>query len=135
MRSISDLELVAAQQAREDQLLDDFLDDRLDVILSTKDVGLETRTKLHRLLKSYAKVSNPYRQCVLENMSHLGPGRTERLCMTLKKLVKDTAHWHKVSQGVTASIELDEELEELILGIDDDDLEGLVGEVMARGQL
>jgi hypothetical protein len=132
---MSDQLLLSAQAARQERILDEFIDDRLDVVLSAADVGPEARAKLKNLLKYYAAQPHIYRTCVRDNMSRLGPGRTERTCATIKEMIRSTTRWNTSGFTGSQSPEMDEETETILLSIEDEDLEGLMGEVMARGQI
>jgi hypothetical protein len=69
-------------------------------------------------------------------MKRFGPGRTERVCATLKDLIRGTTKWRNTSGFAGAEfLEMDQETEALLLSIEDEDLEGLMAEVTARGQI
>ena len=126
---MTDAALLAAQQARQEVLLSQEIDRRLDVLLSSKTVGPEARAQLRELLKHYAKNPHPFRACVRDNMKRFGPGRTEKVCATLKDMIRGTTRWRN-SDGVAASApEISEDVETLLLSIPDDDLEKLMLEV------
>lgn len=125
---MTDAQILLAQQAREDRLLEEDIDRRLDVVLSSADVGPEARAHLRGLLKHYAKSPHPFRECVRDNMKRFGPGRTEKVCATLKDMIRGTTRWRHGSEGVAAS-EMDEEIERILLAIPDDALDKLVMEV------
>jgi hypothetical protein len=126
---MTDSALRAAQQTRQEVLLSAEIDRRLDVLLSARTVGPEARSQLRELLKHYAKSPHPFRACVRDNMKRFGPGRTERVCATLKDIIRGTTRWRN-SDGVAASApEVSEDLETLLLSIPDDELEKLVLEV------
>lgn len=137
---MTDLTLVQARQQREDILLDDFIDKRLDVLLSAKTVGPEARRKLRNLLKHYAKKRHPFRACVRDNMKRFGPGRTEAICATLKDIIRGTTKWRgnraldRGSAGIAGLADapaIDEETETLLMSLADRDLEDLLREAMA----
>lgn len=100
---MSDVQLLAAQQAREDRLLDAAIDRRLEILFAgagkapgvseADSVGPEARHKLRFLLKYYAKKDHPFTACVKDNMKRFGPNRTERVCATLKDVIRGTTHW------------------------------------------
>lgn len=127
---MTDSVLLAAQQAREDLLLSEEIDRRLDVLLSAKTVGPEARAQLRELLKHYAKEAQPFRSCVRDNMKRFGPGRTERVCATLKDIIRGTTRWRS-QDGVAASDapEIPEDVVQLLLSIPDGELDKLVLEV------
>lgn len=120
-----DEQLLLAQQARDDRLLDEEIGKRLDVLLSAKDVGPEARAHLRGILKHYAKDPHPFRACVKDNMKRFGPGRTERVCATLKDIIRGTTKWRNHHDGVAAS-EISEEVEKVLLSVTEDDLQKIV---------
>ena len=75
-----------------DYSLMDTFDQQFDLYLSSKNVGPEARYKLRNLLKYYAKKPHPFRACVRDNRKRFGPG-TERVCATLKDIIRGTTHW------------------------------------------
>lgn len=135
----SDAQLAAAQQAREDRMFDEWLDEQMarlldGVQLSEADtVGPDARHKLRGILKHYAKMPHPFRACVKDNTKRFGPGRVERVCAVLKDIIRGTTHWrghpgedHGSPGAVAASDSaplLDESTEKLLLAIPDDRLE------------
>lgn len=123
---IADPEVKAAQAAREERLLNDFIDERLDVLLSHEDVSPRERTMLRNLLKHYAKMAHPFRACVRDNMKRFGPGRTEKICATIKDMIAGTHRWRSVE--TSDAPDLSERMEEILMAIDDDDLEMIVME-------
>jgi len=125
---VTDAQLLLAQQAREDLLLEEEIDKRLDLLFSAKDVGPDARAHLRGILKHYAKDPHPFRACVKDNMKRFGPGRTERVCATLKDIIRGTTKWRNHHDGVAAS-EIPEEVEQLLLSIPEDALERIVMEV------
>lgn len=124
------IELSAAREARQEKILLEQIDERLDILLSHSDVGPHARSNLKHLLAHYAKMPKPFSACVRDNMKRFGPGRTEKVCATLKDMIRGTHNWRK-GEGVHASDapELDEETEQLLLSIPDDKLERLVLEI------
>ena len=117
-------ELATARAAREGKLLDEFLDRHLDVLLSSKDVGPDARVKLRKLLSHYAKQPHPFRACVRDNMKRFGPGRTERVCATLKDIIRGTTRWRKAAD-VVASVPIDDEVAAVLLSLEDRDIDRL----------
>ena len=142
---MTDRELRAAQRAREDLLLDDVIDRRLEVLFAPPGTGAATpgvsqadtvgpgaRHKLRGLLRYYAKKDHPFTACVADNMKRFGPNRTERVCATLKDIIRGTTHWrghpeldHGAPGAVAASgaPEIDAEVAELLLSMSESDLE------------
>lgn len=125
---MSDAQLLLAQQARIAALYDEELDRHLDVLLSEADtVGPDARSKLKGILKHYAKDPHPFTACVKDNMKRFGPGRTERVCATLKDIIRGTTHWrgHPASDhgSVGMAEPIDEDVERLLLSIPDAKLE------------
>lgn len=99
---MTDAQLLAAQQAREDRLLDAAIDGRLEILFAKTEhpgvsqattVGPHARHKLRGLLRYYAKSKQPFTDCVHDNMKRFGPNRTERVCATLKDIIRGTTHW------------------------------------------
>jgi hypothetical protein len=103
---VTDPELLAAQRAREDLLLDRVIDNRLEMLFSlataavphpgvsqASTVGPKARHQLRFLLRYYAKKEHPFTACVHDNMKRFGPGRTEAVCATLKDVIRGTTHW------------------------------------------
>ena len=123
-------ELQLARQEREDRLLLADIDQRLDVLLSHADVSPQARGHLRKLLAHYAKSPHPFRACVRDNMKRFGPGRTERVCATVKDMIRGTHKWRS-GDGIAASDapEITEEVEALVLSLPDDALDKIVMEV------
>lgn len=99
---MTDAQLAAAQREREDRLLDAAIDQRLEVLFAEEahpgasqanTVGPESRHKLRFLLRYYAKKDHPFTACVHDNMKRFGPNRTERVCATVKDIIRGTTHW------------------------------------------
>lgn len=122
---IEDLRL--AQQEREDRVLLAEIDARLDVLLSHADVSPQARNQLRQLLKHYAKNPHPFRACVRDNMKRFGPGRTERICATVKDMIRGTHKWRDGGGGIAASApEIGEEATKILLSLPDDELDKIV---------
>lgn len=128
---MTDIQLAEAQAQRDDLLLAEAIDSRLDILLSHADVSPTERNHLRRLLQHYAKSPHPFRACVRDNMKRFGPGRTEKVCATVKDMIRGTHRWR--GQGVEASDapEVTPEVERLLLSIPDDQLDRLMMEVTA----
>lgn len=141
---MTDAQLLKAQQDREDRLLDVEIDRRIDLLFSELEhpgvsqastVGPSARHKLRFLLRYYAKKDHPFTACVADNMKRFGPNRTERVCATLKDVIRGTTHWrghptldHGAPGAVAASDqapEIDFEVAELLLSLSEHDLEVL----------
>ena len=145
---MTDALLLAAQQAREDLLLDEAIDRRLEVLFAAgipgvgtvtpgvseaSTVGPDARHKLRFLLRYYAKKPHPFRACVADNMKRFGPNRTERVCATMKDIIRGTTHWrghpeldHGAPGAVAASDQpptIDEEVAEILLSFSESQLE------------
>jgi hypothetical protein len=95
-------------------------------------VGPDARHKLRGLLRYYAKKDHPFTACVSDNMKRFGPNRTERVCATLKDIIRGTTHWrghpeldHGAPGAVVASNApaIDEEVAQLLLSLSESDLE------------
>lgn len=127
---ILDEQLQLAQESREDEILSDELDLRLDVLLSHSDVSPDARAHLREILKHYAKNPHPFRACVRDNMKRFGPGQTEKVCATVKDMIKGTHKWRNSGGGAlaAASPEITDELEQILLSIDEDALDSIVME-------
>lgn len=154
---MTDASLAAAQQTREDRLLDAAINRRLEVLFShasshashpgaseADTVGPGARHKLRFLLRYYAKKDHPFTACVHDNMKHFGPNRTERVCATLKDIIRGTTHWrghpeldHGAPGAIAASDDqppvIDEEVANFLLSLSDSELEILFSE--SRGIL
>jgi hypothetical protein len=129
-----------ALQRRQERELDTEINRRIDLIFSNESilfseadtVGPHQRHQLRGLLRHYAKQAHPFRACVKDNTKRFGPGAVEKVCATLKDLIRGTTHWRghpeldHGSPGVTASDDdppmIDEELGNLLLSIDEDKL-------------
>lgn len=126
-----DKELAEAQEAREDLILSAYIDEHLDVLLSSKTVSPHARAKLAGLLKYYAKKKHPFRACVKDNMKRFGPGRTEAICATLKDIMMGTTKWRN-KKGVAGSDNysdnyvITDEVADLLLSISNEDLEHIM---------
>lgn len=139
---MTDTSLLAARQAREDRLLDAAIDRTLTIVFSKDEhpgvseadtVGPPARKKLKGLLRYYAKQTHPFTACVNDNMKRFGPNRTERVCATLKDIIRGTTHWrghpeldHGAPGAIAASDSppaLDDELVEILLSLSESDLE------------
>lgn len=92
---MSALQLSEAQERRVDLALDQAIDERLGVFLSAKDVGPGARKKLKGLLKHYAKMKRPFTACVRDNTKRFGREGAERVCATLKDIIRGTTKWRK----------------------------------------
>jgi hypothetical protein len=129
---VTDAQLLLAQQSREDALLMEDIDRRIDLLFSEADtVGPDARHKLRGILRHYAKMPHPFRACVKDNMKRFGPGRTERVCATLKDIIRGTTKWrgHPAADHGSAGLSLDEEVEKLLLSIPDEKLESFFSAV------
>ena len=142
---MTDALLFVAQQEREDRLLDEEIDRRMELLFQASPsrlekgglseastVGPDARHKLRFLLRYYAKKDHPFTSCVQDNMKRFGPNRTERVCATVKDIIRGTTHWrghpeldHGAPGAVTASDapEIDAELAEILLSLSPSQLE------------
>ena len=119
-------ELAQARERREGILLEATIDRHLDVLLSSKDVDPDARVKLRKLLAHYAKKPHPFRACVKDNMKRFGPGRTEKICATLKDIIRGTTKWRKGGSDLAASdFVIDDDLATLLLSLEDRDVDRL----------
>jgi hypothetical protein len=127
---VTDAQLLAAQRERENRLLDAAIDSRLEMLFAqpglnfteADTVGPDARHKLRGLLRYYAKKSHPFTACVHDNMKRFGPNRTERVCATLKDIIRGTTHWrghpeldHGAPGAVVASNSYDATMDERVL--------------------
>lgn len=127
-------ELQEARIRREDKKLDAVIDDAIGFLFSEADtVGPQQRHQLRGLLRYYAKQAHPFRACVKDNTKRFGPGRVEKVCATLKDIIRGTTHWrghpeldHGSPGAVVASDEappeIDEDLATILLSADEDKL-------------
>jgi hypothetical protein len=126
------ISLTEARDRRNDILLSESINSRLDVLFSHSDVSPKEREQLEKLLRHYAKKAKPFTACVRDNMKRFGPGRTEKVCATVKDMIRGTHRWRN-SEGVHASDEdapeMTPEVERLLLSIPDDALDSLMMEV------
>ena len=126
-----DKELTQAQEAREDLIFSAYIEDHLDVLLAAKTVSPQARARLAGLLKYYAKKKHPFRACVKDNMKRFGPGRTEKVCATLKDLMMGTTKWRN-NKGLAGSDNysdnyvISDEVADLLLSISNEDLEDII---------
>jgi hypothetical protein len=127
--AVSDAVLTQARAKRDDLLLDEEIDRRLDILFSAKDVGPEAREHLKGILKHYAKNPHPFRACMKDNMKRFGPGRTEKVCATLKDMIRGTTKWRHGGHGHVAASEVTEEVEQILLSLPEDALDKIVMEV------
>lgn len=131
--------LVEAQRAREARMWDDhfnrMFDEQISVLFSEADtVGPDARHHLRGILRHYAKEAHPFTACVRDNMKRFGPGRTEKVCATLKDIIRGTTHWrghpaedHGSPGAIAASVpEITPEVETLLLSISDEKLEAFM---------
>lgn len=89
----ADTQLLVAQAARDEAILDYDINQIFERVFSASDVSPEARSNLRRVLKVYAKNPHPYRACIVDNMKHFGPGKTEKVCATLKDMIRSTSRW------------------------------------------
>lgn len=98
---ITDIKLASAK--REEELLSDEIDRRLDLLLANyQRVTSNPRSMgyLRFLLRHYAKDPHPWRKCYAENLKRWGPDRTKGLCAVVKDLIRQNTHWR---HGVSAA--------------------------------
>jgi len=137
---VTDPELARAQAARlavidPPKPVDEQIDAILTRIFSEADtVGPHAREKLSGILKHYAKDPHPFRSCVTDNMKRFGPGRTEKVCATLKDLIRGTTRWrHQTNMSDQEPVEItltQQERLEVLASLSDEDwtaLEEVIG--------
>lgn len=91
---LTDLKL--ASEKRNEELLQETIDNRLDLLLSNyQRVTSDPRKMgyLRFLLRHYAKSPTPWRDCYKDNLKRFGPDRTKGLCGVLKDTIRQTTHW------------------------------------------
>lgn len=127
-------ELQNARARREDRKLDEAIDSTIGFLFSEADtVGPHQRHQLRGLLRYYAKQAHPFRACVKDNTKRFGPGRVEKVCATLKDIIRGTTHWrghpeldHGAPGAVAASDEappeIDEDLATILLSVSEEKL-------------
>jgi len=76
-----------------DTLLDSALDRRIGLMLGSRDVSPDAKRKLKGLLKHYAKKPRPFTACVRDNRERFGQKGAERVCATLKDIIRGTTKW------------------------------------------
>jgi hypothetical protein len=123
---------------RLDRELDSVIDKSLSVCFSNADrVGPTQRHQLKGLLRYYAKQAKPFTACVHDNTKRFGPGGADKVCATLKDIIRGTTHWrghpeldHGDPGAIAASNEdppmIDEELGKLLLSMEEDDLYSMI---------
>jgi hypothetical protein len=124
------LTLSEAQERRADLALDQALDRRLTLMLSSRDVGPDARKKLKGLLKHYAKKRHPFRECVRDNTKRFGKEGAERVCATLKDIIRGTTKWRKGGRSDRGSKGIKNLSESVYLGPVDHDMPVIDDEVL-----
>lgn len=77
-----------------DRQLDDAFGRKLDELLADADsVTPEDKRKLRGILRHYAKQRHPFRACVRDNTKRFGKEGAERVCATLKDVIRGTTRW------------------------------------------
>lgn len=97
--------LEQAREKRFDREIDKMISDKLAEAKLAAPISPTAKVKLRNILKKYAKSDHPFRDCVKDNMSRFGPGRTEALCATLKDTIKGNKNWRKGGGSAMASDE------------------------------
>lgn len=120
--------LEKAREARADKLLDVRIDEQVGLLFSAADVGPEQRHQLRGLLKHYAKQDRPFSACTRDNMKRFGPGRTEKVCATVKDIIRGSTKWRGHGESTrdfafSDPFEISEELAEVLLSVNEDKLE------------
>lgn len=148
---MTEASLAAAQAARHSRMveaeIDKAIDQRLTLIFSKTEhpgvsqantVGPHARHQLRGLLRYYAKKDHPFTACTQDNMKRFGPNRTEKVCATLKDIIRGTTHWrghpeldHGAPGAVAASDapEIGEELAVFLENTSESDLEILFADL------
>jgi hypothetical protein len=139
---MTDALLLAAQRGREDRLLEAAIDRRLELVFAggkapgvseADTVGPHARHQLRGILRYYAKKDHPFGTCVADNMKRFGPNRTERVCATVKDIIRGTTHWrghpeldHGSPGAVAASDSppvIEQDVAEILLSLSESELE------------
>lgn len=113
--------LQLAQQRRELKLLDGRIDGQLSIALGHKNVSPSDRKKLKGLLQHYAKKRHPFTACVRDNTKRFGKDGAERVCATLKDVIRGTTKWRGTERRKHGNMAFDE-MAQLLLSIPDDEL-------------
>jgi hypothetical protein len=94
--TIATQDLAAATARRNDELLGSELDRRIELLLANFErvtADPHKMGKLRGLLRHYAKLEHPWRQCVADNTKRFGPERAKSVCSVLKDTIRQTTHW------------------------------------------
>ncbi len=86
----------AASDRRMNLVLDEEVDRRITLLLSNyQRVTANPRSMgyLRFLLRHYAKMPHPWRQCYADNLKRFGPEKTAALCGVLKDTIRQTTFW------------------------------------------
>lgn len=89
-------DLKLASERRKEELVDETIDRRIDLLLANyQRVTADPHAMGHLrfLLKYYAKFPHPFRKCVSDNLRRFGPGRTEKVCAVVKDTIRQSTHW------------------------------------------
>jgi hypothetical protein len=95
--------LAEAREDRLDQEIDRYINERLSKVTLAAPIPPAARVKLRGILKKYSRSAHPFRECVKDNMSRFGPGRTEAICATLKDQIKGTTKWRNGGSNTSES--------------------------------
>jgi hypothetical protein len=95
--------LAQAREERLDQEIDKMISEKLKGVKLAAPISPAARVKLRGILKKYAKSAHPFRDCVKDNMSRFGPGRTEAVCATLKDTIKGNKNWRNGGSNTSES--------------------------------
>lgn len=120
MNLLDNVEL--ARERREDLLLDQFIDQRLDALILDADrvmANPATMKKLAPLIKYYAKKKHPFKACVRDNRKRFGP-LTEKYCAVIVDIIHGgNTHWRKggKKKGIAASDEMPPFITEEMVGL------------------
>lgn len=98
----------------------DEFDVLLDQLLDAGSVGPAARGQLRNLLKHYAGKPHPFTACVRDNTKRFGPEGAERVCATLKDIIRGTTRWRK--GGRRLDDDTADELRELVDALSEQDL-------------
>jgi hypothetical protein len=123
--------LEQAREERFDREIDAMIDERLKKANLAAPVAPAAKVKLRNILKKYAKLAHPFRECVKDNMKRFGPGRTEAICATLKDTIKGRKDWRKGASTSESEAVIDADVLLCLDAISEIDLQEIFLEVRA----
>lgn len=94
--TIVETDLEAAARRRRDELLGSELDRRIELLLANYQrvtADPHKMGKLRGILRHYAKMEHPWRQCVADNTKRFGPDRAKAVCSVVKDTIRQSTDW------------------------------------------